>query len=572
MRRRLFPLLLAGLLAQGCAQSDPPEDTVDDAGVRLLTAAAIHTSDARQPSVQAMAWGRDGRILAVGDADDLRGRFPAAESIDLGAATVVPGMIDAHGHLLGLGFSLMYADLAGARDKAEIVARLQAYAQALPEDAWVLGRGWDQNLWPDQAFPTAADLDEAFPDRPVWLTRVDGHVGWANSEALRRAQAASGARELDGDWQPDGGRIMRDGDTATGVFIGGTARALVGRAIPEPGDALREQALQRALEAAVAVGLTGVHDMGVSRADLALLRRFADEGRLPLRVSAYADGDSEALADLCADGLYTHPDGRLRMQGVKLFIDGALGSRGAALLESYSDDPDNHGVLAHAPEAYAGIVRRARDCGVQVATHAIGDRGNRIALDTYAELLADDGQQRRWRVEHAQVVAVEDIPRFAEQGVVASMQPTHATSDMAWAGARVGEERLAGAYAWRAFLDAGVRLALGSDFPVESADPRLGLYAAVTRQDADGRPPGGWRADQALEIDEALQGFTAGSAYAGHADTEVGRLVQGLRADFVVLGEDPLQAPAAALAGLPVLSTWVDGEAVYEAPTGAPSD
>jgi len=394
--------------------------------------------------------------------------------------------------------------------------------------------------------------------------RVDGHAGWANSEAMRRAGALDDARALDGDWQPEGSRIVREGDAATGVFVGSGARALVQRAIPEQDEALREQALERALAAAVAVGLTGVHDMGVSRADLELFRRFADEGRLPLRVAAYAAGDGDAFADLCTNGLYTHDGGRLRMHGIKLFADGALGSRGAALIEDYSDDPGNHGLLAHEPGAYAGIVRRARECGVQVTTHAIGDRGNRTVLDAYAQALGDGaGADHRWRVEHAQIVSVEDIPRFAELGVIASMQPTHATSDMGWAGDRVGEERLAGAYAWRSFLEAGVRLALGSDFPVESADPRLGLYAAVTRQDRDGQPPGGWLPGQRLTAAEALQGFTAGSAYATRSEGETGRLAPGLRADFVVLAEDPLQVPDQALDDLEILSTWVDGEAVY---------
>ena len=561
--RRLLPLLLAGLLVQGCAQ---PGDAADDGDVRLLTAARIHTSDPSRPVAEAMAWDGEGRILAVGSAEDLQASWPQAEVLDLEGATVVPGLIDSHGHLMSLGFSLMHADLAGATSKEEVVERLQAYAQDLPEGTWVLGRGWDQNLWPEREFPTAADLDEAFPDRPVWLTRVDGHAGWANSEAMRRAEALDDARALSGDWQPDGSRIVREGEAATGVFVGAGARGLVQRAIPEQDEALREQALERALAAAVAVGLTGVHDMGVSRADLALFRRFADEDRLPLRVAAYAAGDGGAFADLCANGLYTHDGGRLWMHGIKLFADGALGSRGAALIEDYSDDAGNQGLLAHEPGAYLDIVRRARECGVQVTTHAIGDRGNRSVLDAYAEALGDEARSdHRWRIEHAQIVAVEDIPRFAEMGVIASMQPTHATSDMGWAGDRVGEERLAGAYAWRSFLDAGVRLALGSDFPVESADPRLGLYAAVTRQDSDGQPPGGWLPGQRLTAAEALHGFTAGSAHATRSEDETGRLATGLRADFVVLAEDPLQVPGQALDELTIRSTWVDGEAVYRA-------
>ncbi|MBP9536549.1 MAG: amidohydrolase, partial [Pseudoxanthomonas sp.] len=366
--------------------------------------------------------------------------------------------------------------------------------------------------------------------------------------------------------QPEGGRIVRDGARASGVLVD-EAMGLVQRAVPAPTEALREEALRRALAAAVANGLTGVHDMGVSRENLALMRRFADEGRLPLRIDAYADGDSGALADLCEHGLYRHDGGRLQMTGVKLFMDGALGSRGAALLADYSDDPGNRGLLVTDPAAFGAAVIRARDCGVQVATHAIGDRGNRIVLDTYEYALKGRGARpdHRWRVEHAQVLASEDIPRFAQLRLVASMQPTHATSDMPWAEERLGPERLEGAYAWREFLDLGVPLALGSDFPVESVDPRLGLFAAVNRTDREGHPPGGWLPEQKLTAGQALRGFTFGAAYAAHDEAEVGRLAPGLRADFVILDRDPLAIPAAELDSLKVQATWVDGEPVYSA-------
>jgi hypothetical protein len=533
------------------------------ADVRLLTAKRIHTSDPEQPVAGAMALDGEGRVLAVGEAAALSARYPDAERIDVGDATVIPGLIDAHGHVMGLGYALLRADLVDAADKAEVIARLQAFAQSLPDDAWLLGRGWDQNDWPGKDFPTAADLDAAFPGRPVWLERVDGHAGWANSAAIRAVP-----RDLAGDWQPDGGRILRD-DTGkpTGIFID-TAADLVNAVVPPPDDALREEALERALEAAVRTGLTGVHDMGTKQADLALMRRFADAGRLPLRIDAYADGDREALADLCRDGLYRHDGGRLQMRGVKLYVDGALGSRGAALLADYSDEPGHRGLLVTQPEDFEAAVRKARGCGVQVAAHAIGDRGNRIVLDTYAAVLGDDvGSDHRWRVEHAQVVTLEDIPRFARLGAIASMQPTHATSDMPWAGTRVGAQRLQGAYAWRRFLDADVRLALGSDFPVESVDPRLGLHAAVTRQDRNGQPPGGWLARQRLTAAEALRGFTRDAAYAGRDEAEVGRLAPGLRADFVVLEDDPLAVPPDRLDDLRILSTWVDGRQVYAADT-----
>lgn len=541
--------------------------TAQAADIHLLTAAHIRTSDPAQPQAEAMAWDESGRLLAVGEAKVLLAQYPDAERIDAGDATLIPGLIDAHGHVMGLGYALMQADLVGARDKAEVLARLKAFAEKeqLPDGAWLIGNGWDQNDWPEKVFPTAADLDAAFPDRPVWLERVDGHAGWANSAALKLVEQANPDRPLAGDWQPDGGRILRAGGKATGVFVD-EAMGLVRAQMPAPDDAYRAQALERALAAAARDGLTGVHDMGVSREELALYKRFADAGKLTLRIDAYANGDSGALADLCAHGIYEHPGGRVQMRGVKLYIDGALGSRGAALLADYSDEPGNRGLLVTDPATYEGIVRKAKGCGVQVATHAIGDRGNRIVIDTYERVLGDDAKSdHRWRVEHAQIVSPEDIPRFAPLGVIASMQPTHATSDMPWAEERLGKERLFGAYAWQRFLHSGARLALGSDFPVESPDPRLGLYAAVTRQDREGEPPGGWLPDQRLSVTEALRGFTSDAAYAGFDEKQVGKLAPGMRADFVVLAEDPLAVPASQLDDLQIESTWVDGKPVYEA-------
>lgn len=553
MRHRLLAVLLCCCAAQ--AQAD----------VRLLSAARIHTGTPDAAPATALAWDSDsGRVLAVGEREALLTLYPLAPVTALGDVTVVPGLIDAHAHLMFLGGTLMQADLTGAASKAEVVARLQRFAADNP-DGWLLGNGWDQNHWPQTDFPTAADLDTAFPDRPVWLGRIDGHAGWANSAALRELAHRPGQRALAGQWQPEGGRIVRDArGQPSGVFIDG-AMELVRTVIPAATAAARETMLERALDKAVSQGLTGVHDMGVSREDLALMQRFADAGRLPLRVDAYADGDDDALADLCAHGAYQHPGGRLEMRGVKLFMDGALGSRGAALLADYSDDPHNRGLLVTSPADFERAVRRADGCGLQVATHAIGDRGNRIALDTYARVLGTRSTgDHRWRIEHAQVVALADIPRFAQLGVIASMQPTHATSDMGWAQDRVGPERILGAYAWRRMLAAGAHLALGSDFPVEQVDPRLGLYAAVTRQDRAGQPPGGWQPEQRLTAAEALRGFTADAAWAGHDEAQVGRLQPGMRADFVVFDRDPLAVPAAQLADLRVRSTWVDGQPVYE--------
>ena len=557
MRRTVpapFAPVAAGILLALSAAATAGE------GERLLTAARIHTSDPGMPVATAMAWGADGRILAVGDAATLAARHPDAERIDAGDATVIPGLIDAHAHLVSLGHALMQADLVGARSTDEIVQRLRTFARDLPADAWLMGRGWDQNLWPDTAFPTAAVLDAAFPDRPVVLERVDGHATWANSAAMRAI-----SRDLSGDWQPEGGLVLREGGKPTGVFVD-TAAHMVYAAVPAADADWQQRAFARALEHVASLGLTGVHDMGASDGDFALMKQFADRGALSVRVRAYAEREAGAIDALCRDGAYHHASGRLDMRGVKLMIDGALGSRGAALIEDYSDDPGNRGLLLQDEAGFEASVRRVQGCGLQVATHAIGDRGNRIVLDTYRRVLGDDAAgDHRWRVEHAQVMAPGDIARFAGLRLVASMQPTHATSDMPWAGARLGEERLAGAYAWRSFAEAGVPLALGSDFPVEFADPRLGLLAAVTRQDVHGHPPGGWLPGQVLTAEEALHGFTAGAAWAAFDEDEVGRLAPGLRADFVILDRDPLAVSAAELDELGVRSTWLDGRPVYEA-------
>jgi predicted amidohydrolase YtcJ len=554
-----------------CALAAAPSPAAE---VTVLTASRIDTMDVAQPRAAAMAFDAGGTILALGDGAALLARYPGARRIDAGDATVVPGLIDAHGHMSGLGMTHLTADLVGTGSKEEVLQRLRDFARELPPGAWLVGRGWDQNDWPagvDQGrdFPTAADLDAAFPDRPVWLSRIDGHAGWANSAAMRAVK-----QDLSGDWQPDGGRIVRDAQGgATGVFVDG-AMTLVDGVVPAPDEATVERALKLAMRDAVAHGLTGVHDAGIPLSELRIYQRLADRGEIPMRITALADGDNDALAWLCDNGLYQHPSQRLKMRAVKLYIDGALGSRGAALLEDYSDDHGNRGLLMMQPGQMDAVVAKAKRCGVQVATHAIGDRGNRIVLDAYARALGDaaTGSDHRWRIEHAQVLSPEDLPRLARLHVIASMQPTHATSDMPWAEDRLGPQRIVGAYAWRQLRDSGARLALGSDFPVESVDPRLGLYAAATRTDAAGQPPGGWHPEELLSNYEALRGFTLDAAYAGFAEDEVGSLAVGKRADFVLLAQDPLAIAPARLRELTVLATYVDGKPVFEAGKATAAD
>ena len=552
--RKLAWVVPAMLLVAGQALADDR--------VTLVSATRIHTMDVAKPTASAMAYDKGGRILAVGDIEALAKRFPQARRKDLGQATLIPGLIDAHAHVGGLGLAMLSADLVGTRDKAEILQRLRAHAKTLKPGEWLIGGGWDQNDWPEKTFPGAADLDAAFPDRPVWLSRVDGHAGWANSAAMRAVR-----RSLAGAWQPDGGRIDRNAaGEPTGLFID-NAMLLLEQARPPMSETTAEHALRIAMRSAAAQGLTGVHDAGISLAELRRFQRLADRGQLPLRITAMADGDSDALESLCRDGLYRHRSGRLQMRAVKLYADGALGSRGAAMLEDYSDDHGNRGLLVMSAQELADAAAKARRCGVQAATHAIGDRGNRLTLDTYAKALGDDtAGDHRWRVEHAQILSLADLSRFAGMQVIASMQPTHATSDMPWAQDRVGAQRIVGAYAWRQLRDSGARLAFGSDFPVESVDPRLGLYSAVSRADGAGKPAGGWMPQEKLTAFEALRGFTLDAAYAGFAENELGSLAPGKRADFVVLAEDPLAVPDMALRTLDVRATYVDGKPVYEAP------
>lgn len=527
-----------------------------------LVNARIHVLDESLSVVEAMAWDDEGRIVFVGSTDELLRKYPGVAAMNARGQTVVPGLIDAHGHVMGLGLSRLNADLMGAGSVAEVVERLQQHAETIPEEGWLIGRGWDQTLWEGAQFPQAADLDAAFPDRPVWLTRVDGHAGWANTAALALVD-----RDLSGDWQPEGGVIHRnEAGQPIGVLID-KAMGLVRAIVPEPSPAQRERALDLAQRELAALGLTGVHDMGASLEDFELYTERARAGKLTVRITAQANGDGALLAWLCEQGRQDGP--MLKAHGVKLYADGALGSRGAALDADYSDDAGNRGLLLYPDAALAGLVNRIMGCGLQLSIHAIGDAATHQVVEA---LIAAQEQHAtnpgRHRIEHAQVMQLEDIARMAEHGLIASMQPTHATSDMRWAEDRLGAERLAGAYAWQRMLKAGVALALGSDFPVEPANPWLGVHAAVTRQ-RDGEPEGGWRPEERLSLLEALRGFTAGAANAGFAEEDLGSLEVGKWADFIVLEVDPFAVPADELAEMRVITTVVGGKVVYLAGAAA---
>ena len=526
----------------------------------LIHNARIYTMDTGFSTADAMLFDSSGRIHNVGGEQGMLDAFPNARHIDLDGKTVIPGLIDSHAHLYGLALSLSQAQLRDTGSKEEIIHKLREHAQNLPLGDWLLGRGWDQNDWPVKEFPTSQDLDVAFPDRPVWLRRIDGHAGWANSAALALVD-----RDLGGDWQPQGGFIYRDASGhASGVLVDG-AMEMVGKIVPETSSELLQASLKLALQQMVSLGLTGVHDMGISKSVLEMYQQFISAGQFPTRVYAFTDGAGETLDWLCGNGLVEDESGRLFMRAVKLYIDGAMGSRGAALLADYSDDAGNSGLLFMPPEDLEANIGKALACGFQVGVHAIGDRGNRVTLDALeASMARHPDNPGRHRVEHAQTLTTADIPRFSQLDIIAAMQPTHATSDMYWVGDRLGPERVLYAYAWRSLLDSGARLALGSDFPVEQVNPMLGIHAAVTRQDAKDWPEGGWYPKQNLSREEAVRGFTLDAAYSGFMEKSVGSLESGKRADFIVLDKNIFEVDASEIHATKVLQTWLDGELVWE--------
>ncbi|MBT8046998.1 MAG: amidohydrolase family protein [Xanthomonadales bacterium] len=567
VQRVIFLALSLGLvgLFSGCGENEAParNPALEQAAspLTLVTNARIYTFDAGGTLIEngALAFDGSGKITAIGDSGPMLSQFPGARRVDFGGKTILPGLIDAHGHLYGLALSFTRANLTGTRDKDEVLARLRDFARDLPAGEWLLGRGWDQNDWPEQVFPDRADLDEAFPDRPVWLRRIDGHAAWANSLAIAEAD-----RDFSGGWQPEGGFVHRDGrGEPTGIFID-RAMDFIEPFVPATSPALIESSMDLATQTLLSLGLTGVHDPGVDRNVIRLYQKKITAGALPVRVYAMADGMNETTEWLCVNGPLNDPSGRLVMRSVKLYADGALGSRGAALLEHYSDDPGNRGLMFVSAGEMESALRRVFGCGLQAGVHAIGDAANRQVLDAYQKILPDfPDNPGRHRVEHAQILGPDDLARFAALDVIAAMQPTHATSDMYWAGERLGEDRLDGAYAWQSLLGSGARLAFGSDFPVEEVNPMLGIHAAVSRQDLEGWPSGGWLPEQRLTRAEAVRAFTLDAAYAGFMEHEVGSLETGKRADFIVLDRDVMEIPAAEIPEVRVIETWVDGERVY---------
>jgi predicted amidohydrolase YtcJ len=547
-----LPLLLLGLFATIDAVAAPHADLI-------IHNARIHTVDENRPLVTALAIA-DGRILFAGsDRAAMTYRSRATEVLNLEGATVIPGMIDAHAHLLGLGMGLRQVDLRDTRSYDEVIARVRERAEHMPAGSWIVGRGWDQNDWADTRFPTHTALSRAVPDHPVFLSRVDGHAGLANAAALTLAKIGKATAD------PAGGRIERDTDGIPSGVLVDNAMDLVDAIIPAADADERAQAITAAIAELNRWGLTGIHDAGVARSTIDTYEALARAGRYPLRNHVMVAGDDTTLAHYLKRGpqrgLY---DKHLWIAAIKLSADGALGSRGASLLEPYSDAPNQSGLALIPAGRVHDVAVRALRGGFQLNTHAIGDRANRSVLDEIAQALEEvPVADHRFRIEHAQVLHPDDIPRFAELGVIPSMQASHQTSDMYWAGNRIGPTRELGAYAWRSLLDSGVIIPNGSDLPVEQSNPLISFQAAVSRQDAKAWPAGGWHPEQRMSRAEALKSITLWPAFAAFMEADVGSLSPGKLADFVVLDQDIMQVPSALILHTQVLSTWLGGHKVY---------
>ena len=536
MRTSLLALALALL----------PSPLIADTLIRNVNGIQVG-ADGKLQHFNALVIGDDGKVKAVLNRAEID-KAKVTDSVDGQGRTLLPGFIDAHGHVTDLGFAALQLDLTGTHSLAELQQRLRDYAAAHPKDTWLIGFGWNQELWSDKKFPTSADLDAIVRDRPVVLERVDGHAVVANSAALKAAGVTAATKA------PSGGEI-HDG------LLVDAARALIDNAEPKPSPQQIDQALAKAQEILLGYGVTGVGSMSTSIADWQAFRRAGAAKRLNVRLMSYLLG-TDSMKAVPHPTAWLYGD-RLRAIGIKLFADGALGSRGAWLKQPYADKPDTRGLQFHSDAELLGLADQAAAAGFQVATHAIGDAANAQIITVYEKLSQKFGKDRRWRIEHFQIADPADIPRIAPAGIIASMQPTHQTSDRLMAEKRLGPNRLKGAYAWQTVLGSGARLAFGTDFPVESPNPFPGLSAAISRQDINGQPPGGWIPSERLTFEQALAAYTRGAAYAGFAEQKIGSLEPGKWADFIFIDRDPTKVDAQSLARTKVLETWVAGKKVW---------
>ncbi len=517
------------------------------------------TPTLNSPELEAFRWLAiaDGKVIGKGS-NTLDKALNTCEKHDGKQSFLLPGLIDAHGHVSALGNELLQVQLRGVTSEANAAMEVKIFEQENPATKWILGRGWNQVLWKGKRFPTRQSLDALNIDKPIVLERVDAHAVWINSIALKKAGINADTPD------PEGGKIERDSQgVATGVLID-NAISLISDKMPQPTQEALDRTFDKAYSHLLSLGVTSVHDAGVSKKDFDAYFRHHASGQLPVRIYGMLSGTSPYLDSWLKQGPVIKDDDRLSIRSVKLYSDGALGSRGAALLAPYSDDPDNTGLLLTPPKELEILVEKIMESGFQANVHAIGDKGNRLVLNTFEKTFKrTKGKALRNRIEHAQVVSPEDIPRFKTLDIIASMQPTHATSDKNMAGDRIGEARLKGAYAWQTFLNNEVTIASGSDFPVEYANPFFGLHAAVTRQDMENEPKGGWLAHEKMTRTQALRSFTIDAAFAGHQETVIGSLEKGKWADFILVDQDFMTASAEDIWKTKVLETWIAGEKKY---------
>jgi predicted amidohydrolase YtcJ len=553
-------LLLCLLAALPWASPAVPESAADT----VFTNANVYTGNAKQPRAEAVAV-RDGRVVFVGSSAAAR-RFagPSTKVVDLKGATVVPGLTDSHYHLSGVGFREMTLNLEGTASLDDMLARVKARVATAEPGAWVTGRGWIETFWQPPAFPTRQDLDKVSPNNPVFLRRADGHGAVANSKALEIAGITKATEN------PFGGEVMRDKATGepSGMILD-NAQGLVTRHIPGPTAADEERAIVLGADRSVRLGWCQIQNAGSERADVERIEKLYREGKIKLRIYNAVYGPGPSADWLLERGPTVGAfDGRFTVRAIKIPFDGALGSKGAALLEPYADH-DTSGFLKYKEEELAPMLRRALERGIQVETHAIGDRANRTILDyyekTFAAVPAASRKVRdpRWRVEHAQILSKTDIPRFARLGVIASMQPSHAISDLYFAPSRLGMARLEGAYAWQSLIRSGADVARGSDAPVERGEPMIEFYAAVARKDLEGRSAEGWHPEQAVSREQALAMFTTAAAYAAFEEDAKGTIEAGKLADLTVLSADIMKIPAPEILKTRCLMTVIGGEIVY---------
>ncbi|ESP95146.1 amidohydrolase [Pseudoalteromonas luteoviolacea] len=500
---------------------------------------------------------KDGKVVKTGNADTLK-QYPQSTVIDGQGLTMLPGLIDAHGHVIGLGENLSRLDLRHTKSIAEVGQRLKQYAENNPT-GWIIGRGWDQTKWTPSQFPTAQDLDKFVANRPVVLTRVDGHAIWVNSKAMALARINKDTVT------PDGGEIVRLADGApSGIFID-KAEPLILKHVPKRTPAQLNTALDKAAAHLLSLGITSVHDAGIDEATWRLYKNRSEQRSMPLRIYAMLSASDPSLEKMLKAGIVKEQTDYLTIRSVKIYADGALGSRGAALLKDYKDRPGHRGLMLEQQPALEALIRQSVKHGFSAHTHAIGDRANRIVLNSYKTVFKETGGKLlRNRIEHAQIVDTDDIPRFKSLKIIPSMQPVHATSDMHMAQQRLRESQLTGAYAWQTFLKHGIKVAAGSDFPVELANPFDGLYAAITRMDKTQQPKQGWRNTEKLSREQALTAFTLDAAYAAFQEFKVGSLEHGKWADFILIDRDYFQIEEAQLHNIQVQQTWIAGKPKYK--------